>query len=214
MKSVTLIIFAALLAGCGAQMRTLPVGAGHSRVNASLGGPFVDAFNTTIPMPYGVVGVSRGLSDRCDAYCDLHLTAAAFKFFGATPGVVYFPRVKWQRFVPGVGACALLFSDFRDTRIYPEIVTSLAYRTESRWTPYVVIHHTLPLTPNANYIPSAMLGTAVKLGALHYFAELDWLALDRDNRWNPVDYHGISERGALGIQFGAALDLRRKGGAK
>jgi hypothetical protein len=37
--------------------------------------------------------------------------------------------------------------------------------------------------------------------------ELQWLSFDHDNRWNPVEYHGISYRGALSLQLGASLDL-------
>jgi hypothetical protein len=188
-------------------MRNLPVGAQKMQVNASIGGPMVDAFGTTIPIPYGLVGATYGISNSTEAYLDFHATAAVFKFLGVTPGVVYFPSVHWGRMVPALGADALILSDFDAARLYPELVTSAAYRLNGRWTPYVAFRHTFQLSSIPHYIPSAMAGTSFRRGNMQYFFELQWLSLDRDNRWTPVDYHGVSHRGALSLQLGATLDL-------
>jgi hypothetical protein len=196
-------------------MRNMPVGAQKMQVSASIGGPLVDAFGTTIPIPYGLVGATYGMSNRTEAYLDFHVTAAAFKFLGITPGVVYFPCLHGGRVVPAIGADALIFSDFDVSRFYPELVTSAAYRLSERWTPYVALRHTFQPGHVPHYVPSAMTGTSFRSGDVQYFFELQWLALNRDNRWNPVDYHGVSRRGALSLQLGAALDLPvRKGGGK
>jgi hypothetical protein len=196
-----------LLMGCGAQMRNIPVGAQKMQVNASLGGPMVDAFGMTIPIPYSLIGTTYGISNSTEAYLDFHATAAAFKFLGMTPGVAYFPRLHHKRVVPAISADALIFSDFKESRLYPELVTSVAYRLNSRWIPYAALRHTFQTGRAPHYIPSAMAGTSLRRGRMQYFAELQWLAFDRDNRWNPINYHGVSQRGALSLQFGATYDL-------
>ncbi len=182
------------------------------QVSASIGGPLVDAFGRTVPIPYGVIGATYGISNETEVYIDYHVTASAFRFLGLTPGVVYFPGMNWGRFVPALGADALIFSDIKATRIYPELVTSTAYRLSERWTPYIALRHTFQAGQVPHYIPSAMAGTSYRNGSMQYFIELQWLALDRDNRWNPVEYHGISNRGAMSMQFGATIDLPVKKG--
>jgi hypothetical protein len=212
---VVLILLQSLMLGCGAQMRNLPVGSRAMQVNTSIGGPLVDAFGRTVPIPYGLVGSTYGISSNTEVYLDLHVTALAFKFLGITPGAVYFPSLRWGKFVPAIGADALVFSDFSASRLYPELVTSTAYRLNETWTPYVALRHTFQMIHAPHYSPSAMVGTSYRRGNMQYFGELQWLALDRDNRWNPVEYHGISNRGAISLQFGATLDLpARKGGGR
>ena len=217
MKQISLVLLPAivLLTGCGAQMRNMPVGAQKYQISASVGGPLVDAFDRTVPIPYGIAGITYGISNRTEVFADYHVTASAFKFLGVTPGIVYFPDLKWGRVVPALGVDALVFSDFKAARIYPEFVTSAACPLSERWTPYLAFRHTFQTNKAPRYIPSAMTGTALRMGYLSYFVELQWLALNRDNRWNPVEYHGLSNRGALSVQLGATLDLPvRKGGRK
>lgn len=207
-----LIPLVGLFAGCGAQMRNMPVGTQKMQVSASIGGPMVDAFGRTVPIPYGLIGATYGISNEMETYIDYHVTATVFKFLGVTPGVVYFPSFHYGRLVPALGFDALIFSDIKATRVYPELVTSSAYRLSERWTPYIALRHTFQEGPAPHYIPSAMAGTSCRSGRMQYFIELQWLALDHDNRWNPVEYHGISNRGAMSLQFGATLDLPIKKG--
>ena len=195
-------------------MRNLPVGEQKMQLSASVGGPLVDALGTTIPIPYGLVGATYGMSNNTEACLDFHITAAAFRFLGMTPGIVYFPYLSGERFVPAMGADVLIFSDFKESRFYPELVTSVAYRLREKWTPYAALRHTFQPGQSPYYIPSAMTGTSFRSGKMQYFVELQWLALDRDNRWNPVDYHGVSRRGALSLQVGASLDLPTRKGAR
>ncbi len=202
-----------LAVGCGAQMRNIPVGRNNVQLSTSLGGPLVDAFGRTVPIPYGIVGTTYGLSDRAEVFLDFHATASAFKFLGVAPGIVYFPIKEPGKCVPAIGADVLVFSDFSATRAYPEFTTSVACRLGRCWIPYAAVRHTLQLSKAPRFIPSAMFGTSFRRGDFQYFVELQWLALDRDNRWNPVEYHGISNRGALSLQFGMTLDLQSsKGG--
>lgn len=193
--------------GCGAQMRNVPIGTKNAQVSASIGGPIVDAFDMTVPLPYGMIGATYGLSDRAEIFIDFHATAAAFQFVGATPGAAYFPALKWSALVPGIGVDALVFSNLHESRVYPECTTSLAYPLRENWTPYFALRHTFQTGDRPNYIPSAMAGTSLRQGNRQYFLELQWLSFDQDNRWNPVDYHGISQRGALSLQMGFTLDI-------
>jgi hypothetical protein len=191
-----------LLAGCGAQMRNLPVGAGRMQLNGSVGGPVVGVSGTDLPMPYALAGLTYGLSDEWDVYGDVHVLAAAFKIAGLTPGVVYFPKLRVGRWVPSVGVDALLFTDFQESRFYPEAHAALTYRANERWAPYVGFHETFQFNRQPKSIPSVYAGTSYQWGRVRLYGELQWLAADRDNRWGPVDYRGMGRKGAIAPQLG------------
>lgn len=207
--SLALLGLALLLAGCGAQMRQLPLGAKNAQLNASLGGPLATAFGAVIPLPYSVIGGTYGVTDRLEVHADLHVTAAAFKFFGATPGVTWFPSLPVGRWVPSLTADALVFSDLKQTRVFPGLAATVARPLGRRWVPYAGMRHTFQTTRGPVNIPSLYAGTALRLGRAQFVGELGWLATNRDNRLNPVDYKGIAHRGALSTQLGVSLDLGR-----
>lgn len=75
--------------GCGTTHLVRPVGAGHTRIDASVGGPVVVLGGAPIPVPMGVISVAHGLRDDLDVHADAHLTAAAFGEAGLTLGSAY-----------------------------------------------------------------------------------------------------------------------------
>jgi hypothetical protein len=192
-------------------MRNLPVGEGRTRVSASVGGPWVDVFGTTIPLPYSLAGVTYGMSERVNLHADLHLTAAAYRFLGVTPGATWFPDLPLGPFVTAVSADALVFADFRDTRVYPELSATITHVHARKWRPYAGFCNTFQFTRAPHHMLSPYIGTSFAFRKWQPYVELKWLAAGHDNRFTPVNYHGIGERGALATQFGLALNL---GGSK
>lgn len=199
-----------LLIGCGAHMRNMPIERGRTQLHASVGGPLVNAFGMTVPVPYAMGGITFGLTDRVNVYSDLHVTAAAYKFLGITPGIALFPRLPLRRCVPALNADLLIFSDFKESRVFPEVTLSAALPLDERWTPYAGLHCTMQTTKQPALIPSVYAGTSWRAGRARIFAEVQWLALNHSNHFTPVDYHGIGERGALAPQVGLSFDLGRR----
>jgi len=206
MRKFFLLLSLLLLSGCGAQMRNMPVGAGHVQYSASLGGPLVKFSGNVVPIPYGMAGATYGITDRLEAHADLHVLAAMYKFLGLTPGLTYFPRAALGPWVPSLTADMLVFSDLSASRAYPEIVLTVARPLGTRWVPFAGFHNTFQVTHSPSYIPSLFAGTSYRAGRLNFYGELQWLALNRDNHFTPVDYYGISRHGALSPQFGITLD--------
>lgn len=199
-----------LLTGCGAQMRNLPVGKGNTVISTSVGGPLVYAFNATVPIPYAMAGMTHGISDRLDVFGDVHLMAAMFKFGGFTPGAVYFPDLPMSGWVPAVKADAMVFSDFNQVRIFPELTFSIAHPTASRWTPYLGFHNTFQMTKAPVYLPSVFGGASYRAGRFRIYGELQWLAMNRKNLYTPVEYQGFNNHGAIATQAGLSLDVTRR----
>lgn len=177
------------------------------QASASVGGPLVNAYGAVIPIPYAMAGATYGITDRLDAHADLHVLAAAFKFLGITPGLTYFPQLPTNRWVPSVTADVLFFSDFTAARAYPEISAAIAHPIGARWVPYAGLHNTFQLSHHPLYISSLYAGTSYRMGRFNLYGELQWLALNRDNHFTPVDYHGINEHGAISPQFGLTIEL-------
>jgi hypothetical protein len=198
-----------LLSGCGAQLHNLPVGKGNTVLTGSVGGPLVKVYGQTLPVPYALVGVTHGLSNRVDLHGDLHLMAAMFKFAGFTPGIAYFPPLRLGPLVPSVDADMLMFSDFNQTRVFPEVTVAVATSSGSRWSTYAGLHSTFQTTKEPVFLPSVFAGTSFRAGRVRLFGELQWLALNRSNRLMPVNWGGISHHGALAPQFGMTFDLGR-----
>lgn len=211
MRRYLSIGLAFMLTGCGAHLRTLPTGAGQVQANASIGGPLVDAFGTTIPVPYLMTGATYGLTNRISVHGDLHVTSAAYKFFGFTPGITVFPGVEFWSWTPSFGADVLVFSDLRDCRLYPEFTLAAARRSAGRWTHYGGLHNTLQTADSPRYLVSVFAGTSCRVGRLRSYIELQWLAANQDNRWTPVGYHGLARRGALAPQVGLTWELGGRG---
>jgi hypothetical protein len=204
-RALVLLLMIPFLAGCGVQMRTLPVGEHNLQMNASVGGPMIKAFGGTVPIPYAMAGATYGISNYFEVYGDLHVLAAMYKVAGFTPGITYFPlpRGSW---VPSLGVDALMFSDFAEQRIYPEFTIAMAHRTISLWTPYYGLHGTLQTHREPHFIPSLFGGTAYHRGRASFYAELDWLAFDRSNQFSPVNYSAAGKFGALAPQIGFSID--------
>jgi hypothetical protein len=210
MQRLLLLIPLLLLIGCGAQMRNMPVGEGQMQASASIGGPLVNAFGNVIPVPYAMAGATYGLTDRAEIHADLHVLAAAYKFLGFTPGATYFPELPLGQWVSAVTGDVLIFSDLKATRAYPEILLTMSRPIGTRWIPFAGLHNTFQFSHSPVYISSVYAGTSYRVGRWKLYGELEWLALNRDNHFTPVDYHGISEHGALSPQFGVTLDLGGK----
>jgi hypothetical protein len=199
-----------LITGCGAQMRNLPVGKGRTVVNTSVGGPLVNVMGATLPVPYMMVGATHGLGNRLDIYGDLHVLAAMFRFAGFTPGLVYYPPFPVPGLVPSINVDALTFSDLNRVRIFPELTVACAMPSASRWTPYLGFHGTFQTTKQPVFLPSLFGGASYRAGRFRIYGELEWLAINRRNIYTPVEYQGISRRGAIGTQLGISMDLSRR----
>ncbi len=180
------------------------------QLNTSLGGPLATAFGTVIPLPYSVAGGTYGLTDRLDAHADLHLTAAAFKYFGMTPGLTWFPELHMGKWVPSLTGDVLVFSDWRQTRLFPGLAATVARPLGARWVPYGGMRQTFQTTRGPANVPALYAGTTFRVGRTRLLAEFGWLASNRDNRRNPVNYKGIAHRGAISAQVGLALDMGRE----
>lgn len=202
----TLLLLLAVIGGCGPQMRMLPVGDNNLSVQTSIGGPMISVRGPAIPVPYAMVGATYGLTDHLNVHSDLHVTSAVFKFLGLTPGISWFPARSEARWQPSLSFTALAFSDFKDTRIYPELITTLANRQSHEVIPFFGVVHTFQTDSKPEYLPSAFVGMAFPYKQSRFVIEFQALALNFQRDKEAPYYMTLTDRrGAVGVQFGYSL---------
>ena len=86
------------------------------QLSGSVGGPLVNSFGTTVPIPYLMGGITYGISNRMEIHSDLHLLAAMFKFAGLTPGITWFPVDNWHQWTPALQRKSACFSPISRNR--------------------------------------------------------------------------------------------------
>ena len=132
-KLIPLIIIIGILTGCAAHSTLEPVGKHNLNANLSIGGPFISAFDTRIPIPYVTTGFNYGVSDKTNLCGNLHLMPLAYKIAGSDFGAAYFP-LKNDGFIPtwGIQARMLFLASLKSDvperfKMYPVISSSAAW---------------------------------------------------------------------------------------
>lgn len=207
LRILLLLLPILLLLGCGPQMRTLPVGEGNVQIHTSLGGPFVSAKGPVFPIPYGMAGATYGLNDHINLYADFHAVTAVFKFLGLTPGFVWYPASKHAQWQPALGANALVFSDFHETRIYPEIVTTLTYNGDPAVKPFFGCVQTFQTDADPKSLQSIVGGLAFPWRHNLLVIEIQALALNFHRDEDALSYLTFKDYGALSLQIGYGLTI-------
>ncbi|MBU1920279.1 hypothetical protein KKG66_05500 [bacterium] len=205
-RLLILFFLLAIVCGCGPQMRMLPVGEDNLAVQTSIGGPMISVRGPAVPIPYAMAGATYGLTDHLNIHSDFHVTSAVFKFLGVTPGISWFPARSEARWQPSLSLTALAFSDFQETRIYPEVITTLANRESRQVIPFFGVVHTFQTDSKPEYLPSAFAGLAFPYKQSRFVFELQALALNFQRDKDAPDYLTLFDRrGALSLQIGYSL---------
>ncbi|MFC2150446.1 hypothetical protein ACFLQV_02970 [Calditrichota bacterium] len=198
-----------LLAGCAAQTSLTPLGRGNTTANLSVGGPMLTAFSNKIPVPYTVLGINYGMSERANVTGNLHIFPLAYKIAGLDLGLSYFP-VENEGWKPtfGVQQKIMIFGSLKSSvasrfRFYP--ITSPTFAWKQKHGLFYTGFDLVPLLFNADYdnqppriVFSPFIGhrwqvwkrTGLQL-------ELKWHGYNIRSDEMAVDYQTFGNRGAL-----------------
>jgi hypothetical protein len=198
-----------ILLACAAHHSLQPVGRDQWTGNLSVGGPFVAAFDTRIPIPYLTAGTAYGLDDRLNLCGNLHLFPLAYQMFGMDAGTAWFPMLQkgmkptlsLQTRIMALGSLKAEVPE--RIKFFPILTPSAAWRL-GRGLIYNGMDMTCQLTrPDYNAdapvcLLSPFLGYRWTLKPnLFLYTELKWQGANLPSEKLAADYWGIARHGAL-----------------
>ena len=170
---------AALAASCAPTHPVRPLGRGNAALYAALGGPLVTVGSATIPTPILSVGGAYGARDDAEVTIQADATAALFGVLHLDPGVAYHPIVRERGPLPTltVAASLHLLTNFRDTRLGPQLTLAGAWRLGRRTHVYAGADGGVATGSPARLVVGPLAGGEVRLSRRFGLGlEAKWLA--------------------------------------
>jgi hypothetical protein len=199
-------------AACGTTHLVRPLGAGNTRVNLSVGGPFV-RFGAPIPLPVSVLGVAHGVTDAVDVHGDLHPTALGFGVAGADVGLAVHP-IPAARHALTIGGTIYGFSNREDAVVFADLWIGSIFRP-TRWLALGGgLHNGLridttdrELRERFPWAPTPFLYGALTFGRVGLELEFRWNVISANGYRATVNYYPVGEIGALGLLLGVTYQF-------
>lgn len=200
-----------LLSGCAATRAHSPLPPGDLAWTASLGGPVVEYFGGSKPLPVTALGAAYGLDGRTTLHASLLPTQLAlFRTLGLELGASHLllegegsrPRVMldlsvWGFAGPNNGAAETSYNLAPGgLRLFPEgqLLATWDFGPHRLYGGASLF--TQPW-PELRALPAPLLGVELRLGRLALQPEVSWLEAWRDNSPYSADFYGIGGFGAL-----------------
>jgi|GEM_PF-881276 len=210
-RALTTTLTLTLAAGCGTTSQLRPVGAGNTRVTASLGGPLVVFGGAPVPLPITRVGVAHGTSESVDVSGGLHPTAALFGVAGLDAGVAWHP-LRAHRSLLALGFDAYGFGNTHDAVFIVDPWLGSHVRVSSTLSLGGGLHVATRAATSASYqrelspiAPSLFAQAAFHIGRITLEVEPRWYALGQCGQCVAPGYISPGT-GALGLVLGVSFD--------
>jgi hypothetical protein len=198
---------------CGTTQPVRVLKEGQTKIEASLGGPFIPFGESQIPVPYLLAGASYGYSENLTLTSHLHitpfLTSALGLDIGAATGLL-----KQDGAVPEITARGqlYLFSDFKSVgnmRFFPVATLNASWLAGETTLLYLGADNTFQLS-DPQYIISPFLGTEFDLSnSLRMNVEGKWVAANVNTEQSVFEGEtSIGGHGSYGIFLGFSYDWR------
>jgi len=200
---LALIAVASVVAvGCGHATKVRPTPAGQVEASFEFGGPIGQVEGYNLPLPLSTAGASYGLSDRVDAFANVHLTPAVFGVLGVDAGGDWMPLPE-QGPWPAVNLTgrAYLFTDFRAARPYLEVDATVSKLLGEHFLTYVSAQSMLQFGGGTPLFGLA-LGEELELGRWGLQLEARWYQPGYDTVNLPTYWWSIGGTGSFGMMLG------------
>jgi hypothetical protein len=212
MKAIALsVLLSVVVVSCAPTRHIIPLKLGESEVSVALGGPLITYSEKVIPAPMISVSYGYGLDTNITIFGGAHITSALFGVLQADLGMRY-GLIYVDNWSPGITLGASLNPAVDvwegNFKIWPEIMAS------TRWSigdhnPYIALSSWIELASKrahdqeqeVHLLPSISIGDIYKSTNWDYALEARWIAPGLSNKGIVVDYHGISDHGAIGLYF-------------
>lgn len=204
---------------CAPSRVVKPLEKGEKTASVNLGGPLIHFAGTAIPVPLTSVMFAKGVTTKTTAFGSLHLTSLAFGVFQTDIGVcTQLYKNDSKKF--GITANPVLNLSIDrwewKGKIWPELdinaykqfgTKHFVYAGLTNWfEPSGVRPHNETQTQRLFVNPQ--LGYTLMRKHWNYTLEVKWLAPNRQNIPNVVDYIGINHKGAVGVYLNFTKKLK------
>jgi len=188
--------------GCGMAHTVRPIGKNNIAIIGTMGGPFMDVGEATVPLPLATIGVKYGISDRNDLFGQWHVLpamihTAMFEFGGAW----YF--LKNRGGIPGLSAAFTGLFAFHKSDAWVGIDGNLivSWQLHANHMIYTGFHLLLAPVPNEvvkrpQLHLAPVLGGRLSLGKKRNFRLL--LEVKWADPWTNTDYRFLDYLGKQG----------------
>ncbi len=209
--SAFLLLALCLIQFCAPARFVKPLDQGEWAVGANIGGPVVNLFNTSIPIPFSSIYAGYGYSERTTFHAGLHTTSLAYQTIQLDLGGTFLIRHQSGN-IPAISTNFTLNS-MMDTRVfnfraYPSLAANGFYDYKygrfyfgtENWLDFFA--NEVPDNSQYNlWVPAYYLGQTFKLKKWEINFEYKNLAPFSWNKGHVVRYARSGDRGAHGIYF-------------
>lgn len=228
LTSALALVTLSALTGCMTTHLARPVGAGNTRVHASLGGPLIRLGGATLPLPITTLGVAHGLGDDVDVHADLHPTAAVFNpgagstpLLGVDAGVAWHP-IPRHRSALTLGATLYGFGNKLDATVFADAWVAGGIRPVSWLFLSIGLHNQLRIGSSDREVSQRSFWAPTAF-ALVSFGPFRRVSIDVEARWYSFtenasrvapDWVATGPVGALGVLLGLSYQFPQGGGPR
>lgn len=219
-RTYTLLIalVVVLFIGCAPSRQVRTLEKGETAVSGSFGGPLINLFGITMPIPYTTVAVAHGVRDDITVFGGLHTTSLMFSTIQTDLGMTWrwFAPDTAKRYIPGFSSNFVMNSlvDLKEgaTDFYPEVDLNAYWEYSSKKKHYIYFGvdnwfdlkykraHDVPKTNHWIFNPH--IGHTWETTNWNYNLEFKYLAPNQSNQKLVVDYaQWFGKKGAPGLYF-------------
>lgn len=209
--AIAILLVAVCCVSCTPTRHIIPLREGESEISAALGGPLITYSEKVIPVPLISLSYGYGLDTNITIFGGAHVTSALFGVIQADLGMRYgvADPTGWQ---PGVtlGASINPAIDVWEGnfKVWPELMAAARWKFGDN-TPYLALSSWIELAgtrahdqkQEVRFMPSVSIGDIYQSTNWDYALEARWIAPGLVNTGTIVEYHGISNNGAIGLYF-------------
>jgi hypothetical protein len=196
---------------CTPTRHIIPLRDGESEISAALGGPLITYSDQVIPAPMISLDYARGIDTNVTVFGGAHVTSALFGVLQADLGVRYL-LLEPSDWTPGImlGASLNPAVDVWEGnfKLWPEVMAAARWKIGDN-NPYLALSSWIELASTRahdqpqemHFMPSISIGDVYQSTNWDYALEARWIAPGTSNKGIIVDYHGVSNSGAIGLYF-------------
>ncbi len=207
------IIFSIALFSCTPTRVIKPLAKGEKSIQAHLGGPLIGFGNATIPIPFTSFCYAQGVNNKITAFGSLHTTSTFFGVIqtdlGACANLYKFKHDKFDINLSASPALQMAFDKWeKKFKAWPQLDFNF-YASKKDKPSFVYIgmmnwfelakYKAHDIKQTNHWIFAPQLGYNYSHKKMNYALEMKYLAPNKNNQPNVVDYRGFNHKGAIGV---------------